>query len=262
MITGITNQQMRNIRDLLSKSRERRIQHRFVAEGSRMVSETPPELLDSIYVSESFYRERDKCPGIDLSGAVIVRDDVFDRISDTRSPQGILAVVRCTDRNIYDILEQRKELLLFLENIQDPGNLGTMLRTAEGAGADGVIIGGNSADIYNPKTVRSTMGSLYRMPFAYTDDICKAVSYACSLGILVYAADLEGSICYDEADYRGPSGFLIGNEGNGLTEEALLSASGRVRIPMGGHLESLNASAAAAVLLYEARRQKKQANSE
>ena len=149
-------------------------------------------------------------------------------------------------------------MLLFLENIQDPGNLGTMMRTAEGAGVTGIIMSRETTDIYNPKTIRATMGSLYRMPFVYVDDFCETIRMAKAQGIRLYAAHLKGKHTYDGEDYRKPSGFLIGNEGNGLTEEAADSATDYIRIPMGGQLESLNAAIAAAVLMYEANRQRRE----
>ena len=168
-----------------------------------------------------------------------------------------MAVVRQQENSLEDILKQPKALLLFLENIQDPGNLGTMMRTAEGAGVTGIIMSRETVDIYNPKTIRATMGSLYRMPFVYVEDFCGTVQRAKSQGIRLYAAHLKGKNTYDGEDYRQPTGFLIGNEGNGLTKEAADSATDYIRIPMGGELESLNAAVAVAVLMYEANRQRR-----
>lgn len=256
VITSVSNQQMKHIKELLNKGKERRKEKLFVAEGIRMVSETPRERLEKVYVSESFFRNPPKLRGLDLSDAVIVQDQVFRQISDTQTPQGIMAIVRQCETSLDDILGRQDGLLLFLENIQDPGNLGTMMRTAEGAGATGLIMSRDTVDIYNPKTIRATMGSLYRMPFIYVDDFCDAIHQAVKRGMNVYAAHLKGTESYDRKDYRRPTGFLIGNEGNGLTEEAAAQATDYIRIPMAGQLESLNAAVAAAVLMYETSRQR------
>lgn len=258
IITSASNQQMKNIRELLGKPKERRRQQCFVAEGIRMVAETPEERLVRMYVSESFFKNPPDMRGLNLREAIVVQDQVFRQISDTRNPQGILAIVRQSENTLEQMLRQKNPLLLFLENIQDPGNLGTMMRTAEGAGVTGLVMSRDTVDIYNPKTIRATMGSLYRMPFVYVEDFCGAIRQAKDAGVRIYAAHLQGKTAYDGMDYRGASGFIIGNEGNGLTDEAAASASGYIRIPMAGQVESLNAAVAAAVLMYEASRQRRQ----
>ena len=134
MITSISNPQMKRIKELLNKSKQRRKEKCFVAEGIRMVAETPADRLERVYVSESFYRHPPELRGLDRSKALIVDDQVFRQVSDTQTPQGIMAVVRQQENSLDAIMKQPDALLLFLENIQDPGNLGTMMRTAEGAG--------------------------------------------------------------------------------------------------------------------------------
>lgn len=146
--------------------------------------------------------------------------------------------------------------MLILENLQDPGNLGTIIRMAEGAGVTGVIMSCNTVDIYNPKTIRSTMGSLYRVPVIYVDDICEAVEECKQKGIRVYAAHLKGTDNYNIKDYTQPTAFMIGNEGNGLTDKLTDKADELVRIPMQGKVESLNAAIACTILTYEAVRQR------
>lgn len=257
MITSVSNPQMKRVKELLNKSRQRKKEKCFVAEGIRMVSETPSDRLEKLYISESFSKNPPELRGMDVSKALVVDDQVFRQISDTQTPQGIMAIIRQKENQLEDILNQPDALLLFLENIQDPGNLGTMMRTAEGAGVTGVIMSRETVDIYNPKTIRATMGALYRMPFVYVDDFCETLRLAEEKGIRLYAAHLKGQHTYDAQDYRQPSGFLIGNEGNGLTKEAADCATDYIRIPMGGQLESLNAAVAAAVLMYEANRQRR-----
>ena len=173
------------------------------------------------------------------------------------TPQGILAVVRQPVSSLEKLLNAPAPFFMVLENIQDPGNLGTILRTAEGAGVTGILMSRDTVDIFNPKTIRSTMGSVYRVPFLYVEDICETVRELKNKGISAYAAHLKGTGSYDEQDYTKGTAFLIGNEGNGLTDELANLADTYIRIPMYGKVESLNAAIASAVLMYEAQRQRR-----
>ena len=164
----------------------------------------------------------------------------------------------CNTASVFkDLLKKKNPMFLVLEDLQDPGNLGTMLRTGEGAGISGVIMNQSTVDLFNPKTIRSTMGSIYRVPFFVTDDLEQTILELKSQGIKVYAAHLKGTLCYDEPDYRGPSAFLIGNEGNGLSDVVADCADTYIKIPMQGQVESLNAAISAALLMYETSRQRR-----
>lgn len=228
-----------------------------------MVSEVPADLLVKIYMSERFQnnnseyvKELVKKQGISDDSIEIVADNVFDRMSQTQTPQGIMAVVRMKDNNLSDMLSGNP-LLILVENLQDPGNLGTIIRMGEGAGVTGVIMSPNTVDIYNPKTIRSTMGSIFRVPFIYVQDFGEAVSECQKSGVKVYAAHLDGKNTYLGEDYSTPTAFLIGNEGNGLTDDITKQADTLIRIPMEGEVESLNAAIACTILTYEAVRQRK-----
>lgn len=140
--------------------------------------------------------------------------------------------------------------LLLLEDIQDPGNLGTLIRTAEAAGIEAVIMSSSTADVFNPKVIRSTMGSCFRVPFVYADSFTEAVEEVRRSGVRVYAAYLHGGKNYREISFEKRCAIMIGNEGNGLSEEAVAVADERVFIPMCGQIESLNAAVAGAVLMY------------
>ena len=156
------------------------------------------------------------------------------------------------------IPKDRPALLMILEDLQDPGNLGTILRTGEGAGVTGVILSKNSVDIYNPKVIRSTMGSVYRVPFCYTSSIREEIlPWLREKKITGYAAHLEGKNSYDREDYTRDTAFFIGNEGNGLSRELSENADIWIRIPMEGQVESLNAAMASGILMYEAYRQRR-----
>ena len=146
-------------------------------------------------------------------------DTVFSHASDTKTPQGILCVVEQMNHKISELTSAECPLIMVLDHLQDPGNLGTILRTAEGAGVTGILMDRECVDIYNPKTIRSTMGSVYRMPFVYVEDLGKGIQDLKDKGITTYAAHLEGKHSYDEENLTNPCAFLIGNEGNGLRRE-------------------------------------------
>lgn len=247
----ITNKKIKEIQELKTKLKARRETGLFVVEGERIVKEMPEDHLKELYVSEEFASLHS-----DPARGEILPDKIFEKLSDTKTPQGILAVMRKPSFSPETIFSKKKGLFLILEAIQDPGNLGTIFRSAEGAGADGIIVVKGTTDIYAPKAVRSTMGSIFRVPHFFTETIGEAAELLRSHGVRLYSAELSGEKRYDSADYRSASAFLIGNEGNGLSEEARKLSDEGIRIPMGGSLESLNAAVAASLLLYEAARQR------
>ena len=259
MITSNSNKQIKALSQLVQKSKARRSEGLYVVEGIRMFREAPSEMIQGVYVSESFASKPENMKALEGRLYEVLSDSVYTHVSDTKTPQGILVVLKMNKYTPADILQKSASpLILVLENIQDPGNLGTMFRTGEGAGVSGIIMDRNTVDVYNPKTIRSTMGSIYRVPFIIADDLAGTVEGLKKSGISVYAAHLEGSVPYDEPDYKKGSAFMIGNEGNGLTSELTSHADRYIRIPMGGQLESLNAAMAAGILMYEANRQRRQ----
>lgn len=257
MITSTANAQVKALSKLIKNARARRQQQLYVVEGIRMFRETPKERIGKVYVSESFAKDPAHEGVFEGTDWEMLSDSVFAAVSDTKTPQGVLCLVKMKENRLEDMLEDTGGVWLVLENVQDPGNLGTMFRTGEGAGISGVIMDKCTVDIYNPKTIRSTMGSIFRVPFYITEDLHGTLGQLQEKGIRVYAAHLEGSVCYDEPDYTGGTAFLIGNEGNGLTAETAKLADTYIRIPMGGQLESLNAAMAAGILMYEASRQRR-----
>lgn len=257
MITSTANSQIRHLIQLQKRGKLRKEEGLFVAEGVKMYLEAPQERLLKTYVSESFYsahRGDDIWRGEPME---VVVDHVFEAASDTRTPQGILSVVRQAQYSLEEVIGGVCPLLLVIENLQDPGNLGTIIRTGEGAGVTGIVLSQNTVDLYNPKTIRSTMGSVYRMPVCCARDMGEVVVRMRERGITSYAAHLGGTQDYDGVDYRGGAAFLIGNEGNGLSEKLASAADLYIRIPMQGRVESLNAAIASAILMYEAYRQRK-----
>lgn len=266
MITSTSNAKIKRIVQLRKKKKARDAEGVFLVEGIRMFREIPEKLLQEIYISESCeekegkeIRRRASACGIRPE---LVSDGVFAYLSDTQTPQGILCVVRQLSYSLEEVADASCPHMLVLDRLQDPGNVGTILRTAEGAGVTGILLDGECADIYNPKTIRSTMGSIFRMPFYYIQDLEEGIRYLKKRGICTYAAHLEGKRAYDEEDYRKPCAFLIGNEGNGLRPEIADLADTYIRIPMAGEVESLNAAIASAVLMFEAGRQRRSRTAE
>ena len=174
----------------------------------------------------------------------------------SQTPQGILCVMKQYHYELKDMMKKENPFLMILEDIQDPGNLGTIVRTAEGAGVQGIIMSKGTVDIYNPKTIRSTMGSVYRMPFFYTDDLISVIKDLQKQNVSVFAAHLQGEKYHYQQNFTKGTAFLIGNEGNGLKEATAQVADSYMKIPMEGQVESLNAAIASAVLMYEAARQR------
>ena len=253
MITTTQNKQIKQIIKLKKSARERKKQELFLVEGIRMFTEIPKEHLYKTYASEDFYHAHQEVfQGVDVE---LVSDSVMKEISDTMTPQGVLALVKMLKYSLSDLLNQKDPLFLVLENLQDPGNLGTILRTGEGAGISGLIMSRDTVDIYNPKVTRSTMGSIFRVPFVYVDDLFEVIEVMKEKDITTYAAHLNGTD-YTREDYQRGTAFLIGNEGNGLTDELTEKAEKKIKIPMCGKVESLNAAMASGLLVYEARRQR------
>lgn len=258
MITSTSNPRIRRLIQLRDKAKYREAEDVFIIEGSRMFLELPKGLVREVYITEEALQKAEIQEYLEelSSPYEVVSKEVAARISDTVTPQGILAVAKRIKYDPEDIIKGVKPLLLMVEDIQDPGNLGTMFRTAEAAGVSGIIMSRETVDIYNPKTIRSTMGSVFRVPFLYVDSLKSMIGDLKRRDISVYAAALHHSLNYTEADYSAGCAILIGNEGRGLCRETVESASAAVSIPMAGSVESLNASISAAVILYEAVRQR------
>lgn len=258
MITSTSNAKVKNVIALCTKAKVRREQNAYIVEGIRMFKEAPRHLIKEIYMTEQIMQKENlqDCFSWGVT-CELVSEEVFSKMSDTKTPQGILCVMEKPDYDLNEILSKKDGLWVVLEDIQDPGNLGTILRTGEGAGINGVIMSKGCVDIFNPKTIRSTMGSVYRVPFIYIEDMASLFELFRSNKITSYAAHLAGKKQYDEFDYCGKTAFVIGNEGNGLTKQTADMTSEYLRIPMEGKVESLNAAMACGILMYEANRQRR-----
>lgn len=257
MITSTSNAQVKRLLQLQKKGKVRDGEEVFLVEGLRMFLEVPVNRVQKVYVSESLYNKKKQELNLDRFSTEILSDAVFQYVSDTKTPQGILCIVQQEKYDIEKLLDLENPHFIVLDNLQDPGNLGTIVRTAEGAGVNAVFLSRESVDIYNPKTIRSTMGSIYRMPVIYVEDLLELLDLFKKKGIITYAAHLDGEKAYDKENYQTGTAILIGNEGNGLREEIAKQADVKVQIPMQGQVESLNAAIAASILMFEVYRQRR-----
>lgn len=259
MITSLSNPRVKQVVQWQSKAKDRKKDGIFLVEGIKMYEEAPEPSIQEIYILEETL---EKVKGtavyekLSRTGYETVSRDVFLKMSDTQTPQGVLCVVKRPRFELGELLTIKNPLFVVLEDLQDPGNLGTIVRTGEGAGVTAVLMSKNTVDIYNPKTIRATMGSIYRVPHIYIEDMGALMEKLHGAGVRTYAAHLKGENYYDSFSFGGPTAFLIGNEGNGLRKETADMASHYLKIPMEGQVESLNAGIATALLMYETHRQR------
>lgn len=259
MITSSSNAQIKQLIQLQKKVKTRNEQRVFLVEGIKMFNEAKKASVIKAYCSESFYLEASKLNKEYFGDCEVevISNSLFKEVSDTQTPQGILAIVKQPRYEFEYIVGDSNANLLILEDLRDPGNLGTIVRTAEGASITGIILSKACVDIFNPKVIRSTMGSIYRMPFVYVEDLPKAIREMKERGITLFAAHLLGENNYDQEEYPKKCGLFIGNEANGLSDEITSLADKLIKIPMAGQVESLNAAIAASILMYELYRQKR-----
>lgn len=256
MITSAHNPKIIRIRDLQAHSQARREAGAFVVEGVRLVEEAltagwPAEWV--LYTEEIGERGRRVVEGYQIQGAPVeaVTPQVMKAASDTRSPQGILAVLTLGGLP----LPAQVDFVFIPDGVRDPGNLGSMLRTAAGAGVQGVVLPPGTADAFAPKVLRAGMGAHFRMP-VYALSWEGIAAYLDQARLRVYLADAQGGQPYHRTDWQIPLALIIGGEAEGAGAQAQHLAHTRVHIPMPGRVESLNAAAAAAILLFEAARQR------
>ncbi|MFH1347085.1 MAG: RNA methyltransferase [Candidatus Margulisiibacteriota bacterium] len=246
-------EQLRLVRTLLEKRKARHKEHRFVVEGPHLVEEAA-ELIDFVVYAERLpILPKLEDLGIDC---LKVSKKQFTEISEVETPQWILAVVKEQQFSLRDILKTENPLIVFCVEVQDPGNLGTIIRIADAVGAAGIILSRGTVDLYNGKVIRSTMGSLFHLPIVSAEDSIEMIEVLKKKQVRIVAADINGQKDYFEADYRDPTAVLVGNEGAGLPEGIVGLADDAVKIPMPGKAESLNVGVSTAVVLYEALRQR------
>jgi len=228
----------------------------FLVEGEKLVEEIPLDwTIQRIIVAQRFAEGSNMSKYKARAPVEIVRDSLFDSLADTVTPQGIIAVVSQKHWQLGQLVTPGGFILIG-ESLNDPGNIGTLIRTAAAAGASGVILSEGSGDIYNPKVLRAAAGAVLRLPIVTDASLTGVIAKLKQLGYAIYAAHLDGDILPYTLDLRKQFCWVVGNEAHGLSVEASALADTLVRLPMVKGLESLNASIAGGVLLYEAVRQR------
>lgn len=246
-------EKLRLVRTLLEKRQARRKEQRFVVEGPHLVEEAAEQIDFAIYAEELPIISQLKTKGV---ACYKISRKQFSKISEVETPQWVLAVVKEKVHTLDDILRVKDPLIVFCAGVQDPGNLGTIIRTADAVGAAGVVLSRGTVDLYNGKVIRATMGSLFHLPVVQAEEIEDTIGKLKKRQVKVIASDVSAKKDLYAIDYKGPVAILVGNEGAGLEDEIIKQADEAIRIPMPGKAESLNVGISTSVILYEALRQR------
>lgn len=260
-ITSSKNPLIKEVKSLYKK-KERKKLGLFIIEGIKIIEEVIDRdyCFKSIIYTDSLLDNKDGNKFFskikNMKNLIHVPENIFKEISDTENPQGILALVYIKSSKIEDLNVEENNFLLYLDEVQDPGNMGTIIRTADAFNIDGIILRDGCVDPYNPKVVRATMGSIFRIPLYFVDDGVGEIEKLKQRGMRVYSSSLEDSLDIGEVDFSGKSIVVIGNESNGVSREIYDISDSLIKIPMPGGSESLNAGVAASIIMYEAMKQK------
>jgi len=260
-ITSSSNPTIKMIKSLYRK-KDRWDKKLFVIEGVKIVDECinsgyPIEFI--VYSEQLFNVDRGEKLFNKISSlpnVICVPDKLFNEISDLETPQGILAVIPFKIHELEEIEVDKKPFIILLDRVQDPGNLGTIIRTADAFGIDGIVVTEGCVDVYNPKVVRATMGSILRLPIYHhskAEDIIRELK---EKGAVVYSTSLEGKEFIQNVDFSQFSLLIIGNESKGVSSSLESYADKLIKIPMVGKAESLNAAVASSIIMYEVLRQR------
>jgi len=236
----------------------------FIVEGVRLVEEAANSnwLIETcIYTREALQQERvqEIMAGLKSKNCRLIQVPtiIYDKVTETKEPQGIMVIAQKHAYQLSDVLNDgKKPFFVVLDELQDPGNVGTIIRTAAAAGCTGVILTKGCTDVFASKVVRASMGSIFNVPIFEGLSISEVLSYFAQHCIDILATSLESSNVYFKADFTKAIAVVFGNEGNGVSNQLLEHAQDRLYIPLLGRVESLNVAASAAVILYEVVRQR------
>ncbi|MBQ4484362.1 MAG: RNA methyltransferase [Prevotella sp.] len=254
-ISSIQNPKIKLLTALQKKSAERRSRGVFVVEGQRELQ----HCVEAGFEVESLFVCKELFTGdFDVKNAAVytVSPKVYEHIAYRGSTEGVVAVVKCRERSLDDLELGETPLIIVLESVEKPGNLGAVLRSADAAKADAVIVCDPLTDLYNPNLIRASIGAVFTVPVVACDSSA-CIDFLKSKNIQILTAQLQDSSLYYETDMRRGIAIVMGTESTGLTQQWRLAADAHIRIPMLGRLDSLNVSVSAAILLYEAVRQRK-----
>lgn len=256
LITSKDNKRLKAVKKLITSASYRREEQLFTAEGLRLCGDAlrSGAEVETAYFSEDFLskqpdfikRTQDK-----VKNCFVLKNSIFSTLCDTKTPQGVLFVIKTLDKTLdFDKMKKNGNIVA-LDNVQDPLNLGTILRSAEAFGVDGVVLSHDCCDIYSPKVIRGSMGAVFRQPFTVVDDLAGFIRDFNIIGTSFAAVLDRESTPLSDCDFSGVTLCAVGNEGNGLSGDVIAACSSKVFIPMKGGAESLNVSAAASILIWE-----------
>ena len=256
MITAKDNDKVKYTKSLL-KTKNRNKESKFIIEGYRILTLAMEcnANLDYVFINEDFENKQEHAEFLNLLENKNIKtykttNKIFNDLIDTENTQGILGVVKSKSRNLQENLNSKDKFVLILDRIQDPGNMGTIIRTADAAGVDAIIALKGCVDIYNPKVIRSTMGSIFDMNIIHAsqDECIKALKH---YDFDIVSSYLNTNNYYNEVEYNNKVALVIGNEANGINDELVSKSDVLVKIPIYGNAESLNAAISSAILMYE-----------
>ena len=257
-ITSARNPKIKALLTLQEKSKARREEGRFVVEGRRELEHCTAAgfRVRAVFVCPAIFGGTPQVPDADIFE---VSEEVYRKIAYREGTEGIIAEVVARERRLEDIVLSEKPLVMVLESVEKPGNLGAVLRSADAAGADAVIICDPATDLYNPNLIRASVGSVFtrQVAVATSED---TIAWLRANGISILTAQLQDSVIYYDTDMRRGTAIVMGTEATGLTSVWREAADRHIRIPMLGRLDSLNVSVSAAILLFEAVRQRESKN--
>lgn len=259
MLTNPSSDRVKAVRGLSRRSARRRT-GRLLVEGPQGVREAvafaPASVVDLYVTPDAAQRYAEVVEQARGAGRFVhlTSPEVLDAMCDAEHPQGMAAVVEWSPADLEGVLAAGPRTLVFLTHVRDPGNLGTVIRGADAAGADAVLVSAESVDVTSPKVVRSTVGSLWHVPVVTGLDVPATLARLAAAGVTTYAADGSGERTVDEVDRVGPHAWVMGNEAWGLPEDLLGACDEAVRVPIFGHAESLNLAMAATLCLYASTR--------
>ncbi len=263
MITSLQNPAIKNIVKLSAKSKSRAEQQLFIVEGARELSLAlgGSYEIEEVYLCRELFNQTryprvlDSIPNFSSHRIIDISREVFHKIAYRENSDGIVALAKPKARGLEDIGLSTNPFVIILESVEKPGNLGAVLRTADAAAADAVIVCDPRTDLYNPNVVRSSVGGLFSVQVALCSSV-EASEWLQEHHIVSFAAELEAAEEYQNVDFTGPSAIVMGTEAEGLTDFWLANAKKRIKIPMRGKIDSLNVSVSTAVLTFEAMRQR------
>ena len=255
-ISSLQNQRVKQVMLLQQKSSERRKTGLFVVEGVRELGHCMKAgyVVDSIYYCASLFSDMSVLVGVEH--VYEVTPQVYEKMAYRGSTEGLLAVVKAKAHGLDTLNLPENPLIMILESVEKPGNLGAVLRSADAAGADAVILCDPLTDLYNPNLIRASIGALFTVPTVAVGNK-ECIAFLKERGIKILTAQLQDSELYYDMDMTCGTAIVMGTEATGLTNEWREAADAHIRIPMCGQLDSLNVSVSAAILLYEAVRQRK-----